>query len=61
MPRTHYHAAMQAKRWITAILVAIAAIAMLLHGPIPQPLHYHEFATTSAGKSQESCERCVSV
>lgn len=35
-------------RWIAAGLVALAGLAMLLHGPIPQLAHYHEFADTRA-------------
>jgi predicted membrane channel-forming protein YqfA (hemolysin III family) len=32
------------KRWIPTALLALAAFAMLLYGPIPQLEHYHEFA-----------------
>jgi hypothetical protein len=35
-------------RWIPATVVALVAAAMLLHGPIAQLEHYHEFADTRA-------------
>lgn len=31
-------------RWIAPGLLAVAAVGMLAHGPIPQLAHYHEFA-----------------
>jgi hypothetical protein len=36
------------KRWIPTALLALVAFAMLLHGPIPQLEHYHEFADARA-------------
>jgi hypothetical protein len=35
---------MRVPRWLPATLVAATALAMLLHGPIPQLPHYHDFA-----------------
>ena len=34
--------------WLPFVLVAVAAAAMLVHGPIPQLDRYHEFADTRA-------------
>jgi hypothetical protein len=36
------------KRWIPTTVMVIAAAAMLLHGPIAQLDHYHEFADARA-------------
>jgi hypothetical protein len=36
----------QARQAIPAILIAICGIAMIWHGPIAQPPHYHEFVDT---------------
>jgi hypothetical protein len=36
------------KRWMPTMVMVIAAAAMLLHGPIAQLDHYHEFADTRA-------------
>jgi hypothetical protein len=35
-------------RWIPAGLVLLVAVAMFLHGPIPQFAHYHDFADSRA-------------
>jgi hypothetical protein len=35
-------------RWIANLLLAVIAVAMLVHGPIPQLEHYHEFADPRA-------------
>jgi len=37
-----------ARRWLPTLLTGCAAVALLLHGPIAQPPHYHEFADTRA-------------
>jgi hypothetical protein len=31
-------------RWIPSAAIALAVVALLLHGPIPQPPDYHDFA-----------------
>jgi hypothetical protein len=36
------------KRWIPSLLLLTVAAAMLVHGPIPQLAHYHEFADARA-------------
>jgi hypothetical protein len=36
------------RQWLPLALVALAAAAMLVHGPIAQLDHYHEFADTRA-------------
>ena len=36
------------KRLVPMMVIALAGMALLLHGPIPQAKHYHEFADTRA-------------
>jgi hypothetical protein len=36
------------RRWIPSLLALAAGAAMLVHGPIPQLAHYHEFADSRA-------------
>ena len=35
-------------RWLPTFLTVLIAAAMLVHGPIHQPAHYHEFADDHA-------------
>ena len=38
----------QVRPWLPTLVVAIAVAAMLVHGPIPQLEHYHDFADQRA-------------